>query len=1328
MHMKTRLTWLGLLSVCIVIISTFFYGCKKDDLNNEVVEYIGHVVYIKTTTPFADCLVQVTDGSNIHCQARTDASGYFSLTVRVSEINGNYYFLAGDATCIPKRLALSGYGQKKVDLGTIEVEGPSIPVVETKPISNISAEGASCGGNVLTDGRMDVTARGVCYGIEPYPTTDGLHTNDGEGLGEFTSNLKELAHNTIYYVRAYATNKKGTAYGEQIKFTTELGVPIVETDSVYRITAHTAKCKGHVISDGGYPVSKRGTCWSKKPDPTVDDDCTNDGSGIGEFTSSLNNLLENTTYYVRTYASNSTATVYGEQMIITTLDGLAVVTTDSVNSITATSFTAYGTVVSDCDIPVTARGFCYATTQYPTIDNAHTTAGKGLGKYQSNVSQLEYGTTYYVRAYATNETETVYGEQIVVTTRDGLPSVTTNQVTNIGSVKATCGGNVTDDGSLTVTARGICYGTEQQPTIEGTHTTDGKGLGAFTSNMNNLTDKTTYYVRAYATTAAGTAYGEQRSFVTSNGTPVVELKEITEQSAKSIICKGNVTGDGGVSITERGFCYSTSQYPTNTDAHVAIGNGMGEFVGSITNLNTNTTYYIRAYAVNSLGVGYSAQQSFLTSTGLPTVLTTQATATASTITVNGNVTDNGGFTVTERGLCYSTTNSEPILDTDWGEDGGQGNGSFSVTLYGIPASTTYYVRAFARNENGVAYGEVLTIQTQDGSASVTLGAVSNITALTASSQVTVTDAGGATLQSCGICWATTPNPTTANSKTAASGKQIHTAYNCNMTNLSPNTTYYVRGYATTDVTTTYSEQKTFTTSNGAAIITTGTITNIKALTATGSVKVTDVSGADLQNCGICWSTNPNPTISDNKAIGGNQLNTTYNCNLTELTPNTTYYVRAYATTNITTSYGSELSFKTTKGTPEITLSTLSNILTKSFVGNANITSDGGYSVTARGFCWSSTNATPTLIDSHVESGTGTGLFSQTISNLLANTNYYICAYATNSIGTVYSDVRTQITGNGLQGVHFEPNPISNIKAGSATCKVIVDYNYSDVPIISEGCCWSTTTTTPTTNDAKTNEGQATTSFTSTITNLLPSTTYYVRAYITTSYGTSYSSTYATFTTTDGLPIVTTNTITTSNVTSSSFTCGGNVTDIGDAAVTARGICWNTTGSPTINDSHSTCGSGTGSFTYTISGVSTHTQTYYVRAYATNKYGTAYGDVVIQSKNNPYHLVTIATNGTIYMIYPQDLGEMTWSQANSTCNSLTAYGFNDWRLPSREEADMFGRYNIRYYFTAGTYYWTSTTVLAGSNQYYTQNIYGRQTGSAFATSLYNVRPIRIATQE
>ena len=127
---------------------------------------------------------------------------------------------------------------------------------------------------------------------------------------------------------------------------------------------------------------------------------------------------------------------------------------------------------------------------------------------------LNIATTYYVRAYAVTADGTTYGDQKTFTTRDGIPEVSTTSVTDIMYTHATCGGMVTDDGGLTVTARGVCWSTNQNPTIMDSHTTNGSGIGNFTSSMTGLMPNTVYYVRAYATNSNITIYGMELNFIT----------------------------------------------------------------------------------------------------------------------------------------------------------------------------------------------------------------------------------------------------------------------------------------------------------------------------------------------------------------------------------------------------------------------------------------------------------------------------------------------------------------------------------------------------------------------------------------------------------------------------------------------------------------------------------------------------------------------------------------------------------------------------------------------------------------------------------------------
>lgn len=1279
--MKTRFSLIYLAIVSLLGISLCI-SCDKKDETKGVVTYKGIVVYDKTTTPFPDLEVKLTDGNNVSATTKTNAEGAFSFKVDLSTINGDYYFLVGDATCIQKKVEIPGWGQAEIDLGTIGIEGPTLPEVKTIAVTNITADAANAGGEVLSDGRLEVTARGVCYSTKEYPTIDDLHTSDGTGIGEFTSSLKNLEFKTIYYVRAYATNKKGTAYGEQVMFTTEAGVAIVTTDTIINITAHTAKCKATVVSDGGFAVVKRGICWSKHPDPTVDDEITDDGSGLGEFTATLKDLLENTTYYVRAYATNSTATVYGRQIIINTLDGLPVVTTNKTDNITATGFVCFGTVVSDCDIPVTTRGFCYSKNQYPTTDDDYTTSGKGLGEFQSTISKLEYGTTYYVRAYATNETATTYGEQLSITTLSGLATVTTKNVTNIGSVKATCGGNVTNDGTLTVTARGVCYGTEQQPTIEGDHTTDGKGKGEFTSSLKDLKDKTTYYVRAYATTDAGTAYGEQKSFKTEDGIPIVELKTVSNITATGALCKGNVTGDGGLDVTERGFCYSTSQYPQISDKHLAVGSGMGEYSASLTELEVGTTYYVRAYATNGVGIGYSQQQNFTTTSGLATLTTTNATSTAFTITAGGNITENGGFAVNERGICYSSTNSEPSI-TDGKLSGGSGNGTFTVTIPELTPNTLYHIRAYATNSIGTTYGNVISIMTKDGVANVSTGDIVNITALTATGGVSVTDAGGATLKSCGICWSTAQNPTISNSHVEG-GKQLGT-YSCNMTELTPNTTYYVRAYATTDVKTSYGSQVSFKTTSGLATLTTS-ISSTTASSIVAEGNITNNGGYAVSERGICYSTtNAEPTTNDLYIANGSG-NGTFNVSITNLKANTTYYIRAYATNKIGTSYGDAKTAITKDGSATLTTSQITNITALTAAGGVSVTDAGGATLKSCGICWSTTQ-NPTISNSHVEGGTQLGTYSCNMTELTPNTTYYVRAYATTDVKTVYGNQVSFKTTIGLPTLTTASTTATSttISTGGS---ISSDGGYA---VTSRGVCYSTTNAAPTIADKVVTNGTGNGGYQCTITGVSVSTAYYVRAYATNQIGTSYGNTEV-VTTGAGLPTV----MTTSpgiHVTKTTIQTGGHVLDDGGYTVTSRGVVYATTPYPTIANGKVSSGSSVGTYTSTITNVDISSQTYYIRAYATNTNGTVYGDqIVVTPQLYEYTLLpTFMYNGQKYRIY-NDMGIATQQGAISQCSNFTFAGFDDWFLPSVTELVAAAQANIGGWETLQndtTIYWSST---------------------------------------
>ena len=476
--MKQKYVWIGFIAVLVLGISTFI-GC--DDDSHDVVRFVGKAVYSGTSDPFVDIPVKVTDGQNTHCQTTTDAGGQFTLTVRISDIDGAYYLLAGDSTCVPKKVTLGGFGRMEVDLGSIEVEGPSLPIVETKPVSAIAASSATCGGNVTNDGRMQVTARGICWSTSEEPMIEDSHTTNGTGKGEFQTKITGLERNTTYYVRAYATNAKGTAYGNQVTFATTTGLPTVTTADITNITATSAKCGGEVLDNGGFTVTARGICWNTMGNPDINEPTkTTNGNGKGSFSSNMTGLTPDVTYYVRAYAANEKGINYGEEKQFKTRDGAAIVTTGTITDIKAISAIGNVTVTDAGGTTLKSCGICWSTNNpSPTTeDNTQEASGKAVNtSYPCNMIGLSPNTTYYVRAYAkTDMMKTTYGEMKSFKTTDGLPIVETT-TTTATSTKITSGGKITSDEGYSITARGVCYSTTNStPTIADDHTTSGTGI------------------------------------------------------------------------------------------------------------------------------------------------------------------------------------------------------------------------------------------------------------------------------------------------------------------------------------------------------------------------------------------------------------------------------------------------------------------------------------------------------------------------------------------------------------------------------------------------------------------------------------------------------------------------------------------------------------------------------------------------------------------------------------------------------------------------------------------------------------------------------------
>ncbi|WP_081782327.1 SusF/SusE family outer membrane protein [Prolixibacter bellariivorans] len=288
-------------------------------------------------------------------------------------------------------------------------------------------------------------------------------------------------------------------------------------------------------------------------------------------------------------------------------------TTTEKMDVTSDSATVVGLIVSEGQ-GITEKGIVYSTDSLPTVDDnkAVYSGNEKTAAFTVKIGGLDYATKYYARAYGITSSGTIYGAQLTFTTLPVPPTVTTADITSVTGRTATGGGEVTVSGGADVTARGVCYSTEHNPTLSNSFTTDGDSLGTFTSNLENLKGNTTYYVRAYATNSAGTNYGPEVSFKTEVALPIVTTTPISNLVADGATSGGSVTDNGGADVTVRGVCWSTSENPTISDSKTSDGTGTGPFTSTITGLAISTTYHVRAYAENSAGVAYGEDIQFST--------------------------------------------------------------------------------------------------------------------------------------------------------------------------------------------------------------------------------------------------------------------------------------------------------------------------------------------------------------------------------------------------------------------------------------------------------------------------------------------------------------------------------------------------------------------------------------------------------------------------------------------------------------------------------------------------------------------------------------------
>jgi uncharacterized protein (TIGR02145 family) len=694
--------------------------------------------------------------------------------------------------------------------------GAAYPSLTTSTVSSITSTSANAGGNISADGGVLVSARGLVYGTASNPTLSNAVLSIGSGTGVFSGTISGLTPNTTYYVRAYATNSAGTGYGNEVSFQTlPISVPTLVTTSVSGITQTTFTSGGTITNDGGASISARGIVYGTASNPTLSNTVLILGSGIGTFSGTATGLTPNTTYFFRAYATSSIGTGYGNQQTFTTSltsNTLPVITTISVIGITTTLATINAEVNNQGGGTVTERGIVWSTSENPTVNNNRVASGSGIGSYSVNLSGLSFGNTYFIRAYAINNYGIAYGAELTFTTLFGLANITTNNVYT-QSTSASSGGNISDAGGLTIAARGVVWGTSLNPTISGNKTNDGTGTGYFVSYISGLIPSTIYYVRAYVTNTTGTAYGNEYAIITK--TPSITIADIDGNTYNTVQIGNQVWMSENL---------KTTRYRQGSPIPYVVGNS------EWWNITSGAWSYYNHDESNNIVYGklynwYTTQGDSLCPMGwhvptdddwttLTTYLGGQNVAggkmkfVGNTYFFSNNIesTNESGFSALPGG--YRTSNSTFYginnYSVFWSESEYDEFFAIGPSLESVFSNVSKYERF---KSEGMSIRCV-----KNYTQFISTTALSSITATTSISGGYISSEAGEIITERGVVWSTLPNPKISLTTKTTDGNGTGN-FVSSLSGLTPNTTYYVRSYASNKFGTGYGNEITFTTSN-----------------------------------------------------------------------------------------------------------------------------------------------------------------------------------------------------------------------------------------------------------------------------------------------------------------------------------------------------------------------------------------------------------------------------------------------------------------------------------------------------------------------------------
>lgn len=476
----------------------------------------------------------------------------------------------------------------------------------------------------------------------------------------------------------------------------------------------------------------------------------------------------------------------------------------------------------------------------------------------------------------------------------------------------------------------------------------------------------------------------------------------------------------GMSIAEFGVCWNTYSNPSvEYNNHMAANGELGNFSVMITSLHSNSDYYIRVYAkLHNGNVLYSTNIEITTKQAgedLPDLAgkVEIRDKKASSVELSCSVAQPNDLTITERGFCWSDNGYTPFIDGNK-IICGSGAGSFSGTFSGLTSGKNYKVRAYAINAIGVNYSDVSTFSVNKSDFMPVLSSAPTLVSKgfkEATISATISSDNGYPITDRGFCWGKSYNVSKAdNFISCLSGSG---PFSGTIKPLNVDTYYYVKAYATNEIGTTYSASYITLTVNSADFIpifgSNFTLSSTSPFSPEFTATVSSASGIEITERGFCYvaSSYGTPVITDKVVKYGKGAGEFKG----KIAPaaDGAYRVRAYAINGAGVAYSQSIITATIQRSAYLAKFTSSpNIESQkpsSLTLSATISTDEGYAVTERGFCWTTSGYYPTVDDDKLSCNSGTGKFIGAINNL-APDYYYIRAYAINEAGVSYSAARS----------------------------------------------------------------------------------------------------------------------------------------------------------------------------------------------------------------------------------------------------------------------------------------------------------------------------------